>query len=346
MHKIGWDIGGAHLKAVLLSTHNKVEQVLQMPCKLWLGLTELQAAVDNISERFNININDVSHAVTMTGELVDLFPNRKTGVIEISNFIASLLGRNVWFYTSHHYQNKLHFVGIEGIKKYASSIASANWHASANLIARHINTALILDIGSTTTDIIPIIDGKLVDVGFSDASRLQQDSLVYTGVIRTPIMALAQKLMLNGKEVNVAAEYFATMADVYRLTGELAANVDMVDTADGKGKSTMAAARRLARMVGDDINDEGVQNQVEEKWLGLARHCRDIQQKQIQQALIKHWRAGMPVIGVGAGDFLAKSLANQFHYQYLELEDVFDDKTSQSASLCLPALAVGCLLDS
>ncbi len=214
------------------------------------------------------------------------------------------------------------------------------------MIARHINTALILDIGSTTTDIIPIIDGKLVDVGFSDASRLQQDSLVYTGVIRTPIMALAQKLMLNGKEVNVAAEYFATMADVYRLTGELAANVDMVDTADGKGKSTMAAARRLARMVGDDINDEGVQNQVEEKWLGLARHCRDIQQKQIQQALIKHWRAGMPVIGVGAGAFLAKSLANQFHYQYLELEDVFDDKTSQSASLCLPALAVGCLLDS
>ena len=41
---IGWDIGGAHLKAVLLDANGNVLNIKQLPCPLWRGLHELDSA--------------------------------------------------------------------------------------------------------------------------------------------------------------------------------------------------------------------------------------------------------------------------------------------------------------
>ena len=73
---IGWDIGGAHLKAVLLDESGAVLQALQLPCTLWRGLNHLESAI-NDALRTNIHADSgACHAITMTGELVDLFQNR------------------------------------------------------------------------------------------------------------------------------------------------------------------------------------------------------------------------------------------------------------------------------
>lgn len=332
MHKIGWDIGGAHLKAVMLDAQHQVQQVLQIPCRLWLGLPELKLALQQVLNVFDVQPTAVAHAVTMTGELVDLFPNRESGVLEIANTVTTLLGEHVWFYTANVDHD---FVQYHAVSQHVDGIASANWHASAQFIASVVETAVMLDIGSTTTDIIPIMHNKAINVGLTDAERMQRDSLVYTGVVRTPVMALAQKLTLNGKQVNVAAEHFATTADVYRITGELPEALDVMDTADGQGKNKKASIRRLARMVGHDLDDYPMQ-----VWLGLAENCRAQQILQLKQALLKHLKDGMPVIGVGAGAFLAKELASELNRDYLALSDIIEGEVLESVSVCFPAYAV------
>ncbi|WP_047537213.1 hydantoinase/oxoprolinase family protein [Methylotenera versatilis] len=342
---IGWDIGGAHLKAVVLDANGVQLSCIQLPCALWRGLTELELGIKAVFSQTGLQAHNVLHVVTMTGELVDLFPNRYTGVCEIARYAAGLLGKDTCFYAANN-----GFVQLDDVAEYVPHIASTNWHASASLLAKHVDHVLLIDIGSTTTDIIPIAHGKVAMQGLSDASRMQHDALVYTGVVRTPIMALAQKLSLNDGieeiEMNVAAEFFATMADVYRLTDELPLAKDMAETADGQGKTQQESARRLARMVGFDLEDKPI-----ETWMKLAFSCRALQLKQLKAATLKHLKPNTPIIGAGAGSFLVKVLAAELDCEYRLLTDILKTDISLSdqlvnesqladLELCFPAYAV------
>ena len=343
-YTIGWDIGGAHLKAALLDVDGVLLGTLQEACPLWRGLDNLAAAIDAVLKTFKINPHHAKHAITMTGELVDLFSNRHEGVIEIAQFVRQLLGQQSQFYAA----NK-GFVDIEQVAESTDYIASTNWHASVSLIALYCPDALLVDIGSTTSDIIAIESGKVLSAALSDANRLQQDTLVYTGAIRTPVMALAQKLTLQSVETNVMAEYFATMADVYRLTGELDEAADMAETADGKGKSLPESARRLARMVGYDFEDKAM-----DVWVELAFSCKSAQIMQLKAAVLKHLKPNIPLIGAGVGSFLVGALAQQLNAAYYSVDAILANKmptkfefTSKSISnsglaleVCFPAYAV------
>jgi (4-(4-[2-(gamma-L-glutamylamino)ethyl]phenoxymethyl)furan-2-yl)methanamine synthase len=316
---VGWDIGGAHLKAVLLNGEGEIVQVLQLPCTLWKGLNYLEAAISDALQAFKIKASEASHAITMTGELVDLFENRHEGVMAISSLAAKLLGKHTIFYAANS-----GFVTLDGVSTNIPHIASTNWHASASTLAMYVQDALLIDIGSTTTDIIPIIDGKVSIEALSDAARLQNDTLVYTGVVRTPIMALAQKLAFEGAEVNVMAEHFATMADAYRLTGELLPQNDMAETADGKGKAELESARRLARMVGRDVESKPI-----ESWKNLAQACKSAQMEQIKSAVLKQLKPNMTIIGAGAGSFLVKQIAHELNHAYQPISTCFSRTNNQ-----------------
>ena len=345
---VGWDIGGAHLKAVLLDAKGNILNIQQLPCPLWRGLHELDSAIQHMLNIFDIKPCNVLHAITMTGELVDYFANRHEGVCAIAQLASRLLGESVRFYAVNNGTENgadSDFVPHKDVQQFAVHIASANWHASASALAIQVPNALLIDIGSTTTDIISIEHGVVALAALSDAARLQNDTLVYTGVVRTPVMVLTQKLPFKGHEVNVMAEHFATMADVYRLTGELDATCDMADTADGKGKTQLESARRLARMIGHDI-DESLEN-----WKSLAHACRRVQIIQIKCAILKYLKPLAPIIGAGAGAFLVRSIAAELHHPYLALTDalptievknVAQANTAQ-LEVCLPAYAVAFL---
>ena len=302
---VGWDIGGAHLKAVLLNDGDKIVQVLQLPCQLWRGLAQLELTMNNALQALKIKPCNAIHAVTMTGELVDCFANRHEGVLAIASLSVKLLGKETMFYAANS-----GFVRFQEVNRLTNEIASANWHASASALAMHVGNALFIDIGSTTTDIIAIESGKVKTAAISDAARMRDDSLVYTGVVRTPVMALAQKLPFEGAIVNVAAEYFATMADVYRLTGEL--KIDDAATADGKGKTALESARRLARMIGHDVETKPI-----ETWKNLAETCKMLQINQIKTALLKQLNPNTTIIGAGVGSFLVQQIANDLNCDYL-----------------------------
>ena len=341
---IGWDIGGAHLKAVLLDAKGEVVNCLQLPCPLWKGLDYLQRAILYALQAFKIEPSKVCHAITMTGELVDLFENRQQGVGEIAKVASELLGERVWFYAANN-----GFVNMLDVPQHTLYIASSNWHASASALAKNVNDALFVDIGSTTTDIIVIQGGKVLSAGLSDAYRMQADSLVYTGVVRTPIMALTQKIVFDGVETNVAAEFFATMADVYRLTGELA--TDAADAADGKGKTQLESARRLARMIGYDVYNNDFDKDAE-KWIKLAFACRNLHLQQIKTAMLKQLKPNMTIIGAGAGVFLVKTIAEDLNSNFIQAweqasirsADLIDLSLQHDIGVCFPAYAVAYLL--
>lgn len=246
--RIGWDIGGAHLKAARLDAHGTVTGIRQLACPLWRGVEHLQRAVDEVLGSFG---NPVQHAITMTGELADIFPNRHQGVLQIAQTMQQKLPEaNLRIFAGTH-----GFVGMKQIETITGSIASMNWLASAQFAAQQCQNGVLVDIGSTTTDIVALRNGQAQPQGFSDAERLATDELIYCGVVRTPVMAVVQRVPFNGQMQRVAAEHFATLADVYRLTGGLPQQHDMSDTADGAGKTQLDSARRLARMVGRDVED-------------------------------------------------------------------------------------------
>lgn len=331
--QVGWDIGGAHLKAVLLNNDGQVAYAGQVPCALWLGLEHLGTAIRRVLKDIGYEKNDLNHAVTMTGELVDLFKNRHDGVVQISTLVGKLLGDHTLFYAMSESVESDPFFALHAVQEQTKMVASANWHTSATLLAQYETDAMLIDIGSTTTDIISIENSCVVDNGLSDATRMQADSLVYTGIVRTPVMAVAQKLMIDGKQANVAAEYFATMADVYRLTEELPEGADMMSTADGEAKTMLASARRLARMVGYDANDKPMTS-----WQQLANDCREKQIKQIQMAVVKQIKQDTKIIGAGIGVFLIEDIAQRLGQPYVNFSSLLN--ADIESDVCLPAYAV------
>ena len=246
---IGWDVGGAHLKAVRIDAVGTLA-VMQVYCPLWRGLDALSAAIDQVLKEFAVSAMGHAHCVTMTGELADIFPNRAAGVRQIAGLLSEKLAEPMLFYAGYQ-----HWLSLPEVASQTHRIASMNWLASIEYLASHVSHALFIDIGSTTTDLALICNGEPKIIGFSDATRMQTNELIYTGVVRTPLMAFAQKIAFQGQSINLAAEHFATTADVYSLTGDLPQNEYSAETADGADKSLEACARRLARMIGRDADD-------------------------------------------------------------------------------------------
>ena len=339
---MGWDIGGAHLKAALLDSGGVAQSVVQVACPLWRGLNELDHAIGQIQAISKVQarmgeLPDV-HAITMTGELVDLFKNRSAGVVAIAQHLKKTLAGEIYFYAGLE-----GFVRFEQISSVTNEIASANWLASADFIAQKMPNALFVDVGSTTSDLVLITNGKVCAGGNSDAGRMRLDELVYSGVIRTPLMALGQKVQFGGGLTSLAAEHFATTADVYRLTADLLAEDDMAETADSVGKSQLESARRLARMIGHDVEDADLK-----EWINLAQAFKDMQLNRLQEAVerVSGENASVPLVGAGAGKFLAAQLANKMKRPYIDAMDLIhanSDHEKYWGGVCLPAYAVATL---
>lgn len=334
---IGWDVGGAHLKAARIEDGHIID-VVQHPCPLWTGLDTLRNGFSQVIDRLG---RADFHAATMTGELVDVFATRREGVARI----ASMLREAAAPTAVTLYAGRAGFVPADTAEHYAPDIASVNWHASAALCAQHIRDAVFVDIGSTTTDIIPIAAGMLHTAGYTDAERLGCGELVYTGVVRSFLMQIAARAPFAGTWLPVVNEWFATTADVYRVLGELPQDADQMPTADGKDKTTPFSRARLARMLGHDAEDAP-----DAAWDALAAWLAEAQLRQIHDsALLILSRVSLaysaPVIGAGIGRFVAAKLANRLRRPYHEFAELLGLPAGIAlwSNGCAPALAVALL---
>lgn len=342
--RLGWDIGGAHLKAAAMF-QGQLVAVFQEPCPLWLGLEHFHLAAQLILARCKPS-TDCIHAVTMTGELVDSFPNREVGVLGL----VAALGQHVDLNLAYVFAGPLGFIPAAVVRvEQVPAIASANWLATAYWAAQKTGSGLLVDIGSTTTDFMLFDQGQVLTKGYSDYERMREEELVYTGVVRTSLMVLAEKAPFEGDWIGLMAEHFATAADVYRLTGELPEHGDQSATADGAEKSQLDSARRVARLLGRDVESASA-----EAWRQLAFYFREQQLKLLQQASYRHLSRGLlaadsPLIGAGIGRFLVQELASRLQRPFLDFAQLFPAHSPvQGFTLadCAPAVAVACLMQN
>jgi probable H4MPT-linked C1 transfer pathway protein len=336
---LGLDIGGANLKAAAAD-----RRAASLPFPLWKQPERLADTLAELLARFP----DADQlAVSMTGELCDCFETKQEGVCAILEAVRIASGTRpirVWSTDGH-------FLSAEEAKRNHMKAAAANWHALATYAGRHLpyGRAILLDIGSTTTDIIPIVDGKPVALGNTDAERLVSRELVYTGVRRTPAMAI----LTPGAdcELHVAAEFFATALDAYLATGMIPEDETNRDTADGRPATRKFAHARLARMLGGDgatISPE--------RTSALAKLCVSLQVNQIGSALavVRERLQRMPaassqrsddvsVVVSGSGEFLARKVAASAVPSLVATVISLADELGSELSTCAPAYAVAVL---
>jgi len=239
MLALGLDIGGANLKAATSAGAAQSE-----PFEIWRAPGELAKRLGDLVARFPPA--DIV-ALTMTAELADCFATKADGVRFIVEAIEQAVGSTsvaVWLTTGE-------FAAPRRAIDRPRGVAAANWHALATWGGRLATEgkALLIDIGSTTTDIIPLQDGRPVARGSTDLERLLNHELVYSGFRRTPLCAVTTAVPVRNRPCPVAAELFATMLDVYLVLELVPENAADRHTADGRPATISCAHDRLARMV-------------------------------------------------------------------------------------------------
>src|SRR5262249_13339632 len=161
---IGWDLGGANIKLASIED-GRIASVVQIPCPIIPERRKFDAAVE---AALPLIAPPASHAVTMTGELSDVFGDRAQGVA----YLVDLMVRTAGAQPLSIYAGGAGFLAPHDAKRLMLDVASANWHATASLVARHHADGLLVDVGTTTTDLIPIKAGKVAARAATDAERL------------------------------------------------------------------------------------------------------------------------------------------------------------------------------
>jgi probable H4MPT-linked C1 transfer pathway protein len=274
----------------------------------------------------------------MTGELCDCFRTKREGVDAILTAVQNVSRSRpvrVWSADGE-------FLTCEKARWDYLKVASANWHALATFAGCYVprGTTLLIDIGSTTTDLIPILDGAPWCQANTDPARMRLGELVYTGVKRTPATTVLG--------FGYAAELFATVQDAYLLLGRVPEEPGDTDTADGRPATRDYAHARLSRMVCGDP-ELTPPAETEDLAKRIADRHREFLAKKVE-ALIPRLRdmrraALHPrryAVISGSGEFLGAALVRLFDREFDEVLSL-TDRLGHELSACAPAYAVAVL---
>lgn len=330
---VGLDIGGANIKCSESTIGGGSGAATSTSFPLWERKQDLSPELAKILSPFP----EQPLAVTMTGELADCFTSKKEGVAFIVDAVChSAANRPIVFY-----QLGGGFVGHRKAKSEWSMTAAANWHAIASFSARLLErgTGFLIDLGSTTCDVIPIEAGNVACGVPDDWKRMQSGLLTYAGVSRTPLCSLIDRVEVDGHSSPVAREWFATTRDVFLYSGDVMENADDRNTADGRPATRIDAIRRLAKCFCADAD-------VDTRWIdALASQTRSRLEElilaSIDRCQLEYPNLPPEFILAGEGSWFVKQLLES------RLEDVqtiaWHSRFCSSVSDCAAAYSVACL---
>lgn len=230
----GLDIGGANIK---IWREDGKSLLYFFP--VWKHPEKLADCLDKLLKKMKVS---GPIAITMTAELCDCFSDKKSGVISVLESIPKKFHKSSMIFTNHG-----KFVSLQEAKKNPLPCAASNWLAMATYVGKKHpkEIGFLLDMGSTTTDIIPVVAGKPESLGYTDRDRLKNHELVYTGMRRSPLSSLLGR--------QFAQEWFASTSDAHLILGNLVENRSCKETADGKPFTVINSERRIARMICEDM---------------------------------------------------------------------------------------------
>jgi probable H4MPT-linked C1 transfer pathway protein len=332
---LGWDIGGVNTKVA------RVDEGDPRRCRAASTAYEIQRNPSALAPTLAALAATVGarpnwpHAVTMTAELSQAFRTKREGVAYVLDALAEAFpGDPLYVYTVDD-----RFVTPDEARAHPLDAAASNWAATAALVARTTPDAVLIDVGSTSTDIIPLRGGRVVARGRTDPARLATGELVYTGAVRTPVEALVREVPLGDERAAVSAEWFATVGDAHIWLGRLDPADYTAPTPDARPATREFAGERLARVVCADreMLDEAAID-------GIARSVVEAQVMLVADA-VRRVRAATPdattAVVTGLGDFVAAEAARRAGLEVIRLSE-----TLGAAARTAPAAAVACLLAS
>ena len=331
---LGWDIGGANTKAALVVVDHGLPSVagaVSAPLEMARDSATLVPTLQRLAER--LGDGAVTHAVTMTAELSRTFRTKREGV----GFVLDALDTAFPASRVRVYGVDGRFLDTTEARHRPLDVGAANWAATARFVGRQISDCLLVDIGTTSTDVIPIVAGEPAAAGRSDPERLLSGELVYSGALRTPVETVSRTVPLWGGHCPLAAEGFALMGDVYLWLGALDARDYTVPTPDARPATREFAGERLARAVCADAE------MLDEDAVGtIARALAEAQVSSVADAM-RRVRARHPGLGAvvvaGLGAFIAAEAGARLGLDVIPLADRIGD-----AARAAPAAAVAWLL--
>jgi (4-(4-[2-(gamma-L-glutamylamino)ethyl]phenoxymethyl)furan-2-yl)methanamine synthase len=330
---IGWDIGGVNTKVARVSggvvhaAYGRPYELQRDPRALVPLLRDLAGEVGGDAES--------AHAVTMTAELSQMFRTKREGV----SFVLAAVEAAFPSVPVRVYAVDGRFLTTAEARQEPLAVASANWAATARAIAAHHPDALLVDIGTTTTDIIPIVGGAVAAEGRTDPGRLASGELVYTGALRTPVEAIASHVEVAGTLAGVSAEGFALAGDVHLWRGDLDPADYTCSTPDGRPATREFAGERLARVVCADreLLDQAAVSSIADALAGaqVTRIATAIARVRTRHPSLR------TVVVTGLGAFLGSAAA---HAAGMPVEPLAAE-LGDAAARCAPAVSVALLLE-
>ena len=329
---VGWDIGGVNTKVArvergtVVAVSSRAFELQRAPEALEPLLRELAIEVGATRA--------AAHAITMTAELSQMFRTKREGVAFVLSAVESAFpGALLYAYTVDG-----RFVATDEGRREPLAVAAANWSATARMVARHHPDAVLVDIGTTTTDVIPIVGGRVVASGRTDPERLASGELVYTGALRTPAEAMASHVPLRGRAAGVSAEGFALAGDVHVWRGDLAPADYTVATPDGRPVTRQFCGERLARVV---CADRDLLDEAAVSWIADALAAAQIDRiaEAVRRVASAH-RSVRAAVVTGLGAFLGHAAVGKAGLAVVPLAT----ELGEAAARCAPAAAVALLL--
>ena len=295
---LGWDIGGVNTKVAclgddgVLAVQSRAFELQRDPEALVGMLCEMAAEVGVASTEAFIC------AVTMTAELSQMFRTKREGVRFVLDAVETAFPRaDIQVYAVGG-----GFLAPAVAREQPLVVAAANWSATARLMAQRYPTAVLVDIGTTTTDIIPVVDGEMVPAGTTDPDRLSSGELVYSGALRTPVEAIVRAVPYRDGMAGVSAESFALVGDVHLWRGRLAPEDYTVPTPDGRPATREYAGERLARVICADremLDEEAITRIAD----AIASEQTTTVARAIRQVVSRHPEIQTAVV-TGLGSFI------------------------------------------
>jgi (4-(4-[2-(gamma-L-glutamylamino)ethyl]phenoxymethyl)furan-2-yl)methanamine synthase len=323
------DIGGANTKAAWLDGASL--RTVSRPFEVWRDRDALATVLRDVAAEVSASAADAV-AITMTAELSDAFRTKREGVAFVLDAAQDALGdRPLSVLTTAG-----ELVSVAAARARPWDVAAANWVATALAVAEVQPDALLVDVGSTTADVVPIADGRVVATARNDLDRLLAGELVYTGVLRTNLAAIAPRVPVPGGWCPVASEYFAISADVHLVLGHLTPEAYDCPTPDGRPATVASARERIARLVCSDVEQLG-----DADIDAIAAFLHGEQVRVLEEAARRVQRTlapDAPVVLVGSGAFLGREVAARLG------RAVADGPWSATDGEMAPAAALAALL--
>jgi (4-(4-[2-(gamma-L-glutamylamino)ethyl]phenoxymethyl)furan-2-yl)methanamine synthase len=337
---LGLDIGGANTKVAYMQTRNGAFENFETAIEYFpFWKRDGQQLINMLSKLRQKLVGSAPLdcvGVTMTAELSDVYQTKREGVNNILDCLCeAFVGVRLLVLDVDGGLLSVDSARLEPLR-----VAAANWAATGWMVAQKISQCIVMDVGSTSTSIIPIVEGKVVATGKTDLDKLMNGELVYTGSLRTNVAALVNSVPLKGGVARISSELFAQSGDVHLILGNIKEQDYTSETADGKGKTRNFSLARLARVVCSDT-----EMLTEPEILQIAKYVYDKQVEQIANGLsqvhsrLKNEAKKMcPVVVTGLGrDFLARKAAEKAGVNNVISLDMLIPK---SAALASPAAGV------